>query len=53
MIKNNIIFDCCKLLKHPSTENIVNKNENGEDFSIKIQIRMLFIIIECFLLIKY
>ena len=54
MIKNNNnIFDCCndiKLLKHPSTANIATKKADGNDFSIKIQIRMLFIIIECFLL---
>jgi hypothetical protein len=53
MIKNNNLFNCCnklKLLKHPSTTIIAMKNTDGNYFSIKIQLRMLFIIIECFML---
>jgi len=39
-----------KLIKHPSSNIIARKNNEGINFSIVTQIRMLFIIIECYLL---
>lgn len=55
MIKNNIInnvnlCDSLKYLNYPSTEIIIKNDRNGNNISFKTQIKILLIIIECFLL---